>query len=289
MLAWCSGNYLQVPDGATVADLEPELSLFETFALRQGRVECLGDHFARLALACPRLGINPARLYLGAGPARERWAPILQKLLAEAQLTDAIVRLVVKMRPDALAREWLSVRPLPPTPAGLDLFSLESLRDAPEWVPRPKSGPWQNSARALQELKKYTARPDVEGVQFSARNCVSECTRSSLAWWAQGAWHLPAPETGCLPGTASAQFRSVVQQAGREVCEVTVPFPAAAASVVVLRSTFAGGAVLARQFISACGTGEPKVLWEAAGEQPEAMARLAELAAWRAQRSVSLL
>lgn len=289
MLAWCSGNYVEVPAGATVADLEPALSLFETFALRQGRVECLGDHFARLALACPRLGLNPARLYLGAGPDRERWAPILQKLLAGAQLTDAIVRLVVKMRPDAQAREWLTVRALPPTPPGIDLFSLETLRDAPEWLPRPKSGPWENSARALRELKKYADRPDAEGIQLSAQHCVSEGTRSSLAWWAQGAWHFPAPSTACLPGTAAAQFRSVVQQAGRKVCEVAVPFPTEASAVVVLRSTLVGGAVLARNYVLARGTGAPQVRWEAPAEQPEATARLAELAAWRAQRSVSLL
>ncbi len=286
MLAWGSGNYVEVPDGATVADLEPELSLFETFALRQGRVECLSDHFARLALACPRLGLNPARLYLGAGPTRDRWAPILQKLLAAAQLTDAIVRLIVKMRSDVLAHEWLTVRPLPPTPLGIDLFSIETWRDPPEWYPRPKSGPWANSARGLKELKKVADRPDAEAVQFALNHRLSEGTRSSLAWWADGAWHFPDPLTCyCIPGTAAAQFRSVVQQAGREVREVAVPFPANALSMVVLRSTFAGGAVLARNYFSRRG----EVAWQAAAEQPEATARLAELAAWRAQRSVSLL
>lgn len=284
MLAWCSGDYVNVPDGAEVASLEPGLSLFETFALRDGHVACLGDHLARLATACPRLGLDARRLHLGAGPSREAWSPILHKLLASAGLTDAIVRLLVAARPDALAREWLTLRPLPPTPPAIDLFALQTRRDAPEWLPRPKSGPWRNSAAAWRELKALADRPDAEGVQFDAAGHVSEATRSSLAWWDGVRWCFPAVATGRLPGTAAAQFRSVVAQAGRPCVDVTEAFPLQAQSVVVLRSTFLGGAVLARGYASPNG----ERLWSPAAEQAEASARLADLAAWRAQRSVSL-
>ena len=284
MLAWCSGDYVQVPDGAEVATLEPGLSLFETFALREGQVVCLGDHLTRLATACPRLGLDARRLHLGSGPSREAWAPILQRLLASAGLTDAIVRLMVTARPDALAREWLTIRPLPSTPSAIDLFALQTRRDAPEWLPRPKSGPWRNSAAAWRELKALADRPDAEGVQLDAAGHVSEATRSSLAWWDGVRWCFPAVATGRLPGTAAAQFRSVAAQAGRPCVDVAEAFPLHAQAVVVLRSTFAGGAVLARSYRAAAG----ELLWSPSAESAEATARLAELAAWRAQRSVSL-
>jgi branched-subunit amino acid aminotransferase/4-amino-4-deoxychorismate lyase len=284
MLAWCSGDYLNVPDGAEVATLQPGLCVFETFALRGGKVACLGDHLARLAVACPRLGLDPRRLHLGAGPSAEAWGPILRKLLAPAGLTDAIVRLIVAARPDALAREWLSVRALPPTPPAMDLFTLQTRRDVPEWLPRPKSGPWLNSATAWRELKTFADRSDAEGVQWDAAGHVSEATRSSLAWWDGARWCFPAISTGRLGGTAAAQFRSVVAQAGRPCVDVAVPFPVDAQSIVVLRSTFTEGAVLARSWQSPRGD----VRWSPAGDQAEALARLADLAAWRAQRSVSL-
>jgi len=275
---------VEVPDGAGVATLEPGVSLFETFALRDGQVACLGDHLARLAMACPRLGLDPQRLQLGARPSSQAWSPILQKLRAAAGLTDAIVRLVVAARPDALAREWVTVRPLPPTPPAMDLFALRTLRDAPEWLPRPKSGPWRNSAEAWRELQALADRPDAEGVQYAADGSVCECTRSSLAWWDGARWCFPALSTGRLPGTAAAQFRSIAAQAGRACVDVAEAFPLHARSLVVLRSTFAGGAVLARSYRSPAGD----VLWGPAVDQAEATARLADLAAWRAQRSVSL-
>ncbi len=285
MLAWCSGDYLNVPEGADVATLQPGACLFETFALRGGKVACLADHLARLALACPRLGLDPRRLHLGAGPSTEAWSPILRKLLTQASLTDAIVRLIVAARPDALAREWLSVRPLPPTPSEIDLFALQTRRDAPEWLPRPKSGPWQNSATAWRELKGFADRGDAEGIQCDALGHVSEATRSSLAWWDGDRWCFPAISTGRLPGTAAAQFRSVVAQAGRPIVDVAGPFPLQARSVVVLRSTFEAGAVLARSYRTATG----EVQWRPAADQAEAHACLADLATWRAQRSVSLV
>jgi len=284
MLAWRSGDFLAVPDGAAVATLEPGVSLFETFALRGGKVECLSDHWARLAVACPRLGLDPRRLQLGSSVSAAVWSPVLRKLLDAAGLADAIVRLVVSARPDGAATEWVTVRPLPATPVGIDLFGLRTRRDAPEWLPRPKSGPWRNSAEAWHELRTIADRADAEGVQFDVHGHVSEATRSSLAWWDGARWCFPSAATGRLPGTAAAQFRSVVAQAGRTCVDVAGAFPAEARSMVVLRSTFGGGGVLARGYAPV--DGQP---WSPSGEPAEALARLAELSAWRAQRSVSLL
>lgn len=284
MLAWRSGDYVNVPDGADVATLQPGVSLFETFALRGGRVECLSDHWTRLAAACPRLGLDPRRLHLGATTSAEAWSPILRKLLAKAERTDAIVRLIVAANPDATATEYVTVRALPPPVEGMDLFALRTVRDAPEWLPRPKSGPWRNSAEAWRELKTLADRPDAEGVQFDGQGHVSEATRSSLAWWDGARWCFPAVSTGRLPGTALAQFRSVAAQAGRPCVDVAAVFPSAARSIVVLRSTLVGGGVLARGYVPL--TGRP---WIPTDDQEEATARLADLATWRAQRSVSLL
>ena len=283
MIGWRQGEWVTITDGAEVASLVPGPSLFETFALRDGRVACLADRLDRLAVACPRLGLDSARLMLGSSADAARWSAPLGGLLGRNTLTNAIVRLLVAPRGDGLATEWLTVRPLPATPAAIDLYQLSLRRDAPEWLPRPKSGPWKNSADAWRELRALADRPDAEGIQLDARGCLSEGARSSLAWWDGACWNFPSVETGRLPGTASAQLRGVLTQAGRPVRDVSWPgFPANALSVLVLRSTFDGGAVPARSYQA-----EGRLTWQPSGPQVEAMRALAQLAAWRAQRCMS--
>jgi 4-amino-4-deoxychorismate lyase len=263
--------------------LVPGPSLFETFAVRAGRIACLGDHLDRLALGCPRLGLDPHRLMLGADATTPRWSVPLGGLLGRNTLTDAIVRLLVAPRGDGMATEWLTVRPLPATPSAIDVYQLSLRRDAPEWLPRPKSGPWRNSSEAWRELRGVADRPDAEGIQLDARGCLSEGSRSSIAWWDGESWNFPAVETGRLPGTAAAQLRSVLAQAGRPVRDVSWPgFPSNAQSVLVLRSTFEGGAVLARSYHA-----DGRLAWQPSGPQAEATRALALLAAWRAQRCIS--
>jgi branched-subunit amino acid aminotransferase/4-amino-4-deoxychorismate lyase len=283
MIGWRQGEWVTLPDGADVASIVPGPSLFETFAVRGGRVACLGDHLDRLAGACPRLGLDPARLMLGADASAARWSVPLGALLGRNGLTDAIVRLLVAPRGDGLATEWLTVRALPTTPPALDLYELTTRRDAPEWLPRPKSGPWRNSSDAWRELRALADRPDAEGVQFDARGCLSEGPRSSFAWWDGASWNFPAPETGRLPGTAQAQLRSVLAQAGRPLRDVSWPgFPTAAEAVLALRSTFDGGAVPARSYQA-----DGRLAWRPPGVSAEATRALALLAAWRAQRCIS--
>ena len=283
MIGWRQGEWVSLPDGAEVSALVPGPSLFETFALRAGRIACLADHLERLALGCPRLGLDPARLMLGADANIARWSAPLGGLLGRNILTEAIVRLLVAPRGDGLATEWLTVRPLPATPSAIDLYQLSLRRDTPEWLPRPKSGPWQNSGDAWRELRGVADRPDAEGVQLDARGCLSEGPRSSFSWWDGECWNFPSVETGRLPGTASAQLRSVLAQAGRPVRDVSWPgFPTNAQSLLVLRSTFDGGAVHARSYHA-----EGRLTWQPNGPQAEASHALALLAAWRAQRCIS--
>ncbi|MEI7651741.1 MAG: aminotransferase class IV [Verrucomicrobiota bacterium] len=285
MIGWRNGEWFPLPDGAEVSVVSPGPCLFETFALRGGKVECLPDHLARLVQSCPRLGIDSNWLTLGAAPDPVRWAPVLREILRREQLTDAIVRLIVAPRAmDTLATEWVTVRPLPATPPAIRLQLLQTRRDAPEWLPRPKSGPWQNSSVAWRELRAISHDTDIEGVQLDATGHVAEATRSSLAWWDGTHWCFPAASTGRLGGTAMAQFRGVVLAAGRKIAEVAEPFPPRAESVVVLRSTLAGGGVLS----SSCSDAERQVCWQSTGPQTEARAMLAALAAWRAQRCINL-
>jgi branched-subunit amino acid aminotransferase/4-amino-4-deoxychorismate lyase len=285
MLAWRDGDWLNVPDAATVEQLAPGPSLFETFALRAGRVVALADHLARLAQGCARFGLDPARLRLGAAPDPALWSPIVRKLLARAELTDAIFRLIVI--PDGVggAVEWLTVRPLPATPPSLSLRLLRTVRDEPEWLPRPKSGPWRNSAAALRELAAVADTNDTEGLQCDARGHLSEGPRSSLAWLESGRWYCPAAATGRLPGTAAAHFRAVLVAAGREVGEVAAPLPMQATAWIVLRSTFVDGGVPAHEVRGVDGG----LLWQPPASAPEAHAMLAALAAARAQRCMNLL
>ena len=284
MLAWRNGEYVTVPDGVTVAQIHEGPSLFETFALRAGHVECLADHWQRLTLSCPRIGLNAQKLILGQSTDRAKWSPILQKLLSAAGLTDAIVRLIVVPRDDGLSTEWVTLRPLPEAAPTTDLFLLKTTRDKPEWLPRPKSGPWKNSAAAWKELKSVTDRPEVEGVQFDAEGNVSECTRSALAWWDGHHWSLPAGSTGCLPSTTANQFKGVLSQAKVPFQEVARPFPVEAESILVLRSTLLGGSSLVQKVFSADG----KVCWQAGSNQAQAKAQQDALRAWRAQRSINL-
>lgn len=283
MIAWRQGEWIEQPAGGEVAALHAGPSLFETFALRAGRIACLSDHLDRLALGCPRLGLDPARLFLGAATDVARWSRPLGGLLGRNGLTDALVRLLVVPRGDGLATEWLTARPLPPTPSAIDLYQLTIPRDAPEWLPRPKSGPWLNSSAAWRELRGLADRPDAEGVQFDVRGCLSEGSRSSFAWWDGAGWNFPAPETGRLPGTAQAQLRGVLLAAGRPVRDVSWPgFPTLARSLLVLRSTFAAGALAARS----CHVAD-RLVWRPSGDQREATRALAGLAAWRDQRCIS--
>ena len=284
MIGWCNGEWAPLPDGAEVSVVHSGPSLFETVALRNHRIACLPDHLARLQLALPRLGLASERFILAGAAVPAAWSGPLQGLLERHKLTDAIIRLMVVARADGRPLEWLTARPLPPTPPSIDLLQLRTVRDRPEWQPRPKSGPWINSSAAWRELRALADRPDVEGVQSDAAGHLCEGTRSSLAWCEGPQWYFPSAETGRLPGTAAAQLRGVLVLAGRAITDISAPFPRHASSVVVLRSTFATGAVLARSYAV-----DGQKIWQPSSDQTEATQALRLLADWRAQRCISFV
>jgi len=265
-LVWRDGRL--IPGDPTPGSFPPGAALFETVALRGGRVERLGDHLARLRAGLSRVG-------LPAGPLAAGDLAAWRRAVAALGARDAVLRLVA-----GPGFEELGARVLLEGPPVFRLRTLATRRDAPEWLPRPKSAPWANSLAATLELRALGEGPGAEGVQLDARGHVSECTRSSLAWVADGALRVPAESTGRLPGTALAQLIAV---ADLSVVEVESSLPDRAEAVLVLRSTLAGGGAPAGSWADADGTAR----WECR-DFDLARRLLRRLAEVRAQDAVSL-
>lgn len=259
-------NGALVAGDATPGSFPVGAAFFETIALRAGALECLDDHLARLRAGLTRAGLAPGPLAAGDASA---WSAALRLLGGK----EGVLRLVV-----GPGFEELGLRALLPSPEVFRLRSLRTVRDAPEWLPRPKSAPWANSLAASVELRALGAGAGVEGVQFDARGFVSEGSRSSLAWVEAGALHVPAETTGRLPGTALGQL---IRCAGLPVRAVETGVPVRADTILVLRSTLPGGASAVSHWDDVDG----RPLWS--GDPAAARPLLAALAAWRAQRCIS--
>lgn len=262
----CRNGVLAEGD-ATPGSFPAGAAFFETVALRAGTVECLDDHLARLRAGLARSGLAPGPLAAG-DPAA--WRAALGLLGGK----EGVLRLVV-----GADFEELGLRALLPSPEVFRLRSLRTVRDAAEWFPRPKSAPWANSMAATVELRSLGVGGGVEGVQFDARGFVSEGSRSSLAWVEGGVLHVPAESTGRLPGTALGQL---VRCAGLPLREAESAVPVRAEAILLLRSTLPGGAAAVSHWDDVDG----RPLWSA--DPAFARPLLAALAAWRAQRCISL-
>lgn len=264
-LVWRDGSVLSgdVSPGAFPAGAR----LFETVAIRGGKVERLGDHLARLRLGLAHLG-------LPAGPLAAGDLGAWRRAVGALGARDAILRLVA-----GPGLEELGARPLLGSPPSFRLRTLRTRRDDPEWSPRPKAAPWANSLAATRELRELGEPAGTEGVQLDARGFVSEASRSSLAWIADGALRVPAESTGRLPGTALAQLMAV---AGLPVVATEAPPPSRAEAILVLRSTLPGGAAPAHAWADEAGA----PLWS--GDPSAAGGILRRLADFRAQDAVSL-
>lgn len=284
MQAWTNEKFITVPDQATVSQISPDFCLFETFALRGGRVESSEVHEARMMSGLEHLNLDKNKLHLNFSNKLHQWGPILKNLLSTEKLTDAIVRWMVVPNNDGILTEWVTVRALPATAVSLDLFLLKTVRDEAEWLPRPKTGPWKNSQTALDELMNLSQGIDVEGIQFDSLRNTSDCTRSALAWWDGTEWFTPSKETQCLSSTSLQTFQNSLRSK-KQIKAVAQPFPYHAQSIIVLRSTFEGGAVMVKNVFKSDG----KSVWTAQPNQDETRSALTHLKEFRVQRSVSLL
>jgi branched-subunit amino acid aminotransferase/4-amino-4-deoxychorismate lyase len=284
MQAWTNQKFITVSDQATVSQISSNFCFFETFALRGGSVESPEFHEARMMSGLNHLNLDKSKLYLNFSDKIHHWSPILKNLLSSEKLTDAIVRWMVIPSNDGSLTEWVTVRQLPATPASADLFLLKTVRDKAEWLPRPKTGPWKNSQAALDELKNLSQNLDVEGVQFDSLGNISDCTRSALAWWDGAEWFTPSQKTQCLSSTSLQTFQNSLSSK-QSIKHANQPFPRNAQSLIVLRSTFEGGAVGVKNVF----TSERELIWTAPLNQDEARSALTHLKTFRVQRSVSLL
>jgi branched-subunit amino acid aminotransferase/4-amino-4-deoxychorismate lyase len=284
MQAWTNQKFITVPDQATVSQISPDFSFFETFALRGGRVESPEFHEARMMSGLDHLSLDKSKLHLNFSDKIHHWEPILKNLLSSEKHTDAIVRWMVIPSNDGSLTEWVTVRPLPATPASVDLFLLKTVRDKAEWLPRPKTGPWKNSQAALDELKNLSQSFDMEGVQFDSLGNISDCTRSALAWWDGSEWFMPSQETQCLSSTSLQTFQRSLRSK-KPIKPANQSFPRNAQSLIILRSTFEGGAVRVKNVFNS----ERELIWTASPNQDEVISALAHLKEFRLQRSVSLL
>jgi len=284
MQAWTNQKFITVLDQATVSQMSPDFSFFETFALRRGRVESPEVHEARMISGLDRLNLDKSKLHLNFSDKIHHWSPILKNLLSSEKLTDAIVRWMVIPSNNGSLTEWVTVRPLPTTPESVDLFLLKTVRDKAEWLPRPKTGPWKNSQAALDELKNLSQGLDVEGVQVDSLGNISDCTRSALAWWDGSGWFTPSQETQCLLSTSLQTFQRSLRS-GKSIKPVNQPFPRHAQSLIILRSTFEGGAARVKNVYNS----ERELIWTAPPNQDEVRSALSHLKEFRVQRSVSLL
>lgn len=237
-----------------------------------------------MMLGLEHLNLDKTKLHLNFSDKIQHWAPILKNLLSTEKITDAIVRWVVVPDKQGSLTEWVTVRQLPVTPPSIDLFLLKTIRDNAEWLPRPKTGPWKNSQAALDELKNLSTRIDVEGVQCDQRGNISDCTRSALAWWDGVEWFTPSQETQCLWSNSLQTFKNSLRSKP-SIKTVNQPFPRNPQSLIVLRSTFEGGAVIVKNVFKSHG----ELVWTAQPNQDEARSALNRLKEFRVQRSVSLL
>jgi len=284
MQAWTNQKFITVPDQATVSQITPDFCFFETFALRGGRVDSPEFHEARMMSGLDHLSLDKSNLHLNFSDKIHHWQPVLKNLLSSEKLTDVIVRWMVVPSNDGSLMEWVTVRPLPATPASVDLFLLKTVRDTAEWLPRPKTGPWKNSQAALDELKNLSQGLDFEGVQFDSHGNISDCTRSALAWWDGSEWFTPSQETQCLYSVSLQTFQNSLRDK-KSIKPANQSFPRNAQSLIVLRSTFEGGAVRVGKVFNS----ERELIWTASPNQDEAISALTHLKEFRLQRSVSLL
>lgn len=242
--------------------------LFETLAVRGGKINCLSDHLLRL-------GKGLAHLKLSAGPLASGQLSAWREGFIALGGNDGILRLTVG---DSF--EELSWRPLLPTPPTFRLRTLRTVRDQPEWLPRPKSAPWLNSLAATQELRDLGEPAGVEGLQLDNRGWVSECTRSSIAWIDHQRLQVPAASTGRIPGTTLFQLMEIV---GLPIDEVEALPSETTTAMVLLRATFPLGSVPVTHWFNADNT----LRWQFNAD-PQLATICARLAHYRAQKAVSL-
>ncbi len=242
-LAYSNGKLVPAASAAFATDdhgVLYGLGFFETFRTSAGRPFLWPAHRARLDVACAHAGITlPAETL-----ARDevRLNDTVARLLQAHSLADAVFRYTVTAGSPAAdktypqPRELLTLRPQPP-PApetGLDLRLLRTVRQPPEWLPRPKSLQYANTVLGWQELQLRGGGPQDEGGFLNADGFVVEGLWHNLAWIAGGELRHPEPALGPVAGIALAW--ALTQKFPARAVRATWPEMLAADAIFVCNS-----------------------------------------------------
>ncbi len=212
-LVYSNGNFVPAAAAAFAADDHGVLfglGYFETFRTSGGRPFLWPEHQARLTAACSRAGITLPQGHLACDETRLNDA--VARLLQDHALTDAVFRYTITAgTPDGQKRypqprELLAARPQPP-PApetGINLHLLRTARQAPEWLPRPKSIQYANTVLGWQELHVRGGVAPDEGVFVDPAGFVVEALWHNLVWIANHELCYPEPALGPVAGVALA-------------------------------------------------------------------------------------
>ena len=182
--------------------------LFETFRTSGGHPHHWQFNRTRLEAACAKAGLVLPPTFLAVDEAR--LAKVVQFLLQESRLADAVFRYTVTAGSADLPSELMALRPLPSTSASqISLRILNLRRDAGEWIPRPKSLNYLNAILGTRELRNRNAAESDEGLFLSREGeFVVETARQNLAWISGGRMHVPDASVGPVAGTCLAWIRT---------------------------------------------------------------------------------
>jgi 4-amino-4-deoxychorismate lyase len=193
-------------------------TLFETFRTYAGEPFLLSEHMARLRLGCHSYGIElPDDLLISQSPAYTKLRGLLQELLAQNGLADAVFRYTLSAgevpgglptTPFLQPTELIFVRPLPPPGNGRPsrLHILTTTRTEPEVFPRPKSGHYMNSLVGLRELGQTQTEPGDEGLLLTSGGLLSEGITSNLFLISGRTLRTPSAPAHILAGITRAHL-----------------------------------------------------------------------------------
>ena len=197
--------------GLADAGLLYGMGFFETFRTSGGNPHHWSYNLDRLERACARIGLILPKRFLAHDQAR--LIDVVQRLLHQNHGEgDAVFRYTVTAGDEVGPTEFLTSRPLPPSPPrlGIALRVLQLRRDPGEWSPRPKSLNYTNALLGARELLARKAPSSDEGLFLSEREgLLVETPRQNLAWISDGCIQQPDASTGAVAGTCQAWLASL--------------------------------------------------------------------------------
>ncbi len=208
------GRGLVEPDAALIAVDDEGFSrgraAFETLRVYGGRPFRLDEHLDRLAASVERLGFDP--------PERDELLGLVELVLADAGLSDAVLRLF--LTPGPPSGQPVSIAVVAPVPEWIEttrargqrLVSLPfPVRAEPWLLPATKSVSYATHVAAEAEARRRGAD---DAVLIALDGTVLEGTVTNV-WWREGSTLVtPALELGILAGETRAALLELAPACG---------------------------------------------------------------------------